>query len=474
MTRDEVRAAARRMVDWHQRFVGVFGRKESQRHSLVYLKGLLSNLERKSVEPIALQFSRRPNGDAATQNEVVALQGFVTSSPWEAGKVFAEIQAVFAEELVPSTSQWSIGTVGVIDESGFVKAGTESVGVANQWCGRVGKTTNCQVGVFLAGVTPAGVSALDAQLFLTEEWIADHQRRQKTGVPREVRFQTKPQIAAEMIRRTLAAGKVRFDWIIADELYGDSGAFLDALEGMHQRYLLEVKKNTLVWTVDPAALPGITPGPKKRKKLGSYRYHEVRSAEEIVADLPPEVWQPLKLREGAKGPLVFEFAVLRVWAMRHDRPGPPIWLLIRRSLDKAPDVKYYVSSAREGTPWQQLAMVTGTRIRVEEYLEDGKMHLGMADYEARAWSSWHHHMALVALAHLYVTLTKRDLKKEVPELTLDMALRLLRSAFARSKLDSDEAIHLVEYHLERNRVAHESHRKSWLQKHKRIKPEVLL
>ena len=130
---------------------------------------------------------------------------------------------------------------------------------------------------------------------------------------------------------------------------------------MHQRYLLEVKKNTLVWTVDPAALPGITPGPKKRKKLGSYRYHEVRSAEEIVADLPPEVWQPLKLREGAKGPLVFEFAVLRVWAMRHDRPGPPIWLLIRRSLDKAPDVKYYVSSAREGTPWQQLAMVTGTR-----------------------------------------------------------------------------------------------------------------
>ena len=102
------------------------------------------------------------------------------------------------------------------------------------------------------------------------------------------------------------------------------------------------------------------------------------------------------------------------------------------------------------------------------------MHLGMADYEARAWSSWHHHMALVALAHLYVTLTKRDLKKEVPELTLDMALRLLRSAFARSRLDSDEAIHLVEYHLERNRVAHESHRKSWLQKHKRIKPEVLL
>ena len=171
---------------------------------------------------------------------------------------------------------------------------------------------------------------------------------------------------------------------------------------------------------------------------------------------------------------MFEFALLRVWAMRHDRPGPPIWLVIRRSLDERPDVKYYVSNASEETPWQQLAMVTGTRIRVEEYFEDGKMHLGMADYEARAWSSWHHHMALVALAHLYVTLTKRDLKKDLPELTLDMALRLLRSAFARPRLGANEAIHLVEYHLERNHVAHESHRKSWLQKHKRIKPEVLL
>ncbi len=301
MTRDEVRAAARRMVDWHRRFAGLFGRKESQRHSLVYLKGLLSNLERKSVEPIALQFSRRSDGGAATQNEVVALQGFVTASPWEAGDVFAEIQAVFAEELVPSTAQWSIGTVGVIDESGFVKAGTESVGVADQWCGRVGKTTNCQVGVFLAGVTPAGVAALDAQLFLTEEWGADHQRRRKTRVPRAVKFQTKPQIAAEMIRRTLAGGKVRFDWIIADELYGDSGEFLDSLDAVQQRYLLEVRKNTLVWTADPATLPGKTPGPKKRRKLGSYRYQEVRSAREIVANLPSKAWQPLKLREGRRG-----------------------------------------------------------------------------------------------------------------------------------------------------------------------------
>jgi SRSO17 transposase len=474
MTRDEVRAAARRVVQWHGRFSDLFGRKESQEHSLQYLKGLLSNLERKSVEPMALHFSQGPDGGAATQKEVIALQGFLTHSPWEAGAVFAEIQAVFVEELVPSTTQWPLGTVGVIDESGFVKAGTESAGVARQWCGRVGNTVNCQVGVFLIGVTPAGVSALDAQLFLTEPWIADRRRRKKTRVPRQIKFQSKPQIAAEMIRRTTAVGQVRFDWIIADELYGASGELLDVLEAMPQRYLLETKKNTLVWTVDPATLPGQTPGPKRRRKLGSYRYPEVRSVQEIVGDLSAEAWKPLKLREGAKGPLVFEFAVLRVWAMRHDRPGPPIWLVIRRSLDSTPDVKFYVSNASAETPWQHLALVTGTRIRVEEYFEDGKMHLGMADYEARAWSSWHHHMALVALAYLYVTLTRRDLKRDVPELTLDMALRLLRSAFARPQLDTDKAIELVDYHLERNHTAYQSHRKSWLQKHQRIKPEVLL
>jgi SRSO17 transposase len=473
MTRDEVRAAARRVTQWHGRFAGLFGRKEPQQHSLIYLKGLMSNQERKSVEPIALQFARRADGAAATQNEVVALQGFLTVSPWEASDVFQEIQGVFTEELVPTTAQWSLGTVGVFDESGFEKAGTESVGVARQWCGRLGKAENCQVGVFLTGVTPGGVAGLDAQLFLTEGWAADCKRRKRTRVPKEIKFRTKPQIAVEMLRRTRAAGKVQFDWIVVDSLYGDSGEFLDAMEAMPQRYLAEVKKNTLVWTVDPATLPGMTPGPKKRKTLRSYRHRELRSGEEVAADLPAEAWRPLKLREGSNGPLVFEFAVLRVWAMRHNRPGPPIWLVIRRSLD-GKEVWYYVSNAEAETPWETLAMASGTRFRVEEFFQDCKTHLGMADYEARAWGSWHHHMALVSLAHLFVTLTKRDIKRDVPDLTLDMAMRVLRAAFARPTLGDEEAINLIDYYRERNDVAHESHRKTWLAKHKRLAAKLLL
>jgi hypothetical protein len=152
---------------------------------------------------------------------------------------------------------------------------------------------------------------------------------------------------------------------------------------------------------------------------------------------------------------------------------PLLWLLVRRSLDgKA--VCYYVSNAEVATPWQTLALVTGTRVRVEEHFQDGKTHLGMADYEARAWTSWHHHMALVALAHLYVTLTRRDVRHDVPDLTLDMAMRVLRSAFAKPVLNEQEAIDLIDYYRERNAVARESHRKTWLAKHKRLAGEALL
>ena len=193
----------------------------------------------------------------------------------------------------------------------------------------------------------------------------------------------------------------------------------------------------------------------------------------MARDLPAEAWQPLVLREGAKGPLVHEFASLRVWAMRHYKPGPPVWLLLRRTTEKT-DLKYYVSNATEETPWQNIALAGGARWRVEECLEDGKMHLGMAACEARSWSSWHHHMSLVALAHLYVTLTKRDIKHHVPELTLDLALRVLRSSFARPTLSEDEAMDIIDYHIERNGVAHDSHRKSWLAKHKQLAKKLLL
>ena len=137
----------------------------------------------------------------------------------------------------------------------------------------------------------------------------------------------------------------------------------------------------------------------------------VCSVAELAAGLPADAWRRLQVREGAVGPLVFEFASVRVWAVRHRQPGPPIWVLVRRSLEGDPEVKYYVSNGDAGTPLAVLALVACTRHRVEDFFEDGKGYLGMAQYETRSWVGWHHHMTLVGLSHLFVTLTRLRLKK---------------------------------------------------------------
>jgi SRSO17 transposase len=363
-----------------------------------------------------------------------------------------ELQAVFNEEFVPTASQSPIGTVGVIDGSGFVKRGTESVGVQRQWCGRLGKKENCQVGVFLLGVTPAGTALLDDQLYLPETWAADAARRKKTRIPPEVTFQTKPQIATALVVRS----SVRFDWITADEEFGRDGGFLDAMEQRRQRYLVEVPVDTTVWAEKPL---------RQTPDELVWQVHLLASA------LPAKAWHIIQLREGTKGPLAFEFARLRVWSVRHRHAGPPVWLLVRRSLERVPEIKYYVSNAEAEVPLETMALATGVRWRVEEFFEDGKGQLGMAQYEARSWTSWHHHMSLVALAHLFVMQTKRDLKRKVPELTLDMAMCLIRAALAHPQLSLEDAGHLIDYYLARNEQAEKSHRKTWLAKHPNVVPK---
>jgi len=194
----------------------LFGRKEARAQSQVYLNGLLLATGRKSAEPMALECGT-PTDDGISQLQVLALQRFLTYSPWEYQDIQREIQAIFVDELVPSTAHWSIGTVGVLDSSGFTKQGTHSVGVQRQYCGHMGKTANCQVGVFLTGVTPAGTVLLDHQLYLPKDWAQDKKRREQCYVPKDVRFRTEPPIAVELVRRTPEPGRVHFDWVTADE-----------------------------------------------------------------------------------------------------------------------------------------------------------------------------------------------------------------------------------------------------------------
>ncbi len=286
--------------------------------------------------------------------------------------------------------------------------------MARQHNGRLGKEDNCQVGVFLVGVTPGGSAMLDHQIYLPESWCEDteacRKRREKVQIPETVAFQTKPQIAAGLIRMAILLGVVTLDWITADEEYGRNGEFLDELETLGHRYVVEVPIHTTVWTEDPASCIPPSSGRGRVPTLPSRE--AVASVVMVASDLSSEAWQTLKIRQGAKGPLAFEFAAGRVWAVRHRKAGPPVWLLVRRSLDPTPEVKYYISNADVSTPLAVLAEVACTRHAVEDYFEDAKSYLGMAQYETRSWVGWHHHMSLVAMAHLFVTLTRHELKKK--------------------------------------------------------------
>jgi SRSO17 transposase len=404
MTEDEVRAAAERLVRFHERFAPLFGKEQAQDHAYTYVKGLMVCPERKSVEPIALNV-----GDG----QVSAPQKFLNIAPWDHGDIQAEVQSVFADELAPAAKS-PIGVVGVIDESGFAKKGDHSAGVARQHNGRLGKEDNCQVGVFLVGVTPGGSAMLDHQLYLPEGWCEEAEacrdRRERVHIPEAVAFQTKPQIAAGLIRQTVALDVVRMDWVTADEEYGKNGGFLDEVERLELRYVVEVPVSTTVWTEDPASC--VPPyGGRGRVPTRPGR-ESVRSVAAVASGLGREAWRTLQIREGAKGPLAFEFAAVRVWAVRHREAGPPVWLLVRRSLEPVPEVKYYVSNAAASTPLGVLAEVACTRHAVEDYFEDAKSYLGMAQYETRSWVGWHHHMSLVAMGHLFITLTRRALGKK--------------------------------------------------------------
>ena len=405
MTPDDVRAAAQQLVEFHERFALLFGKEQAQDHAYDYIKGLMVCPERKSVEPIALLVG---HGDAS------GLQKFLGAGPWAYDDVMAEAQALFADELAPSAAGSPVGVVGVIDESAFAKKGAHSAGVARQHNGRLGKEDNCQVGVFLIGVAPDGTALLDHQLFLPESWCAATReskgRRAEAHIPEDVAFRTKPRIAAELVRNVAVLGQVGLDWVVADDEYGRAGHFLDEMEQLGQRYVVDVPVTTAVWTTDPSSCVPAYSG-RGRKPTAPAR-DALRTVAEVAAGLPGSAWKAIRVREGALGPLVFEFAALRVWGVRHRKPGPPSWLLIRRALGDDPEVKYYVSNAAAEAPLSTLALVACTRCRVEEFFEDCKSYLGMTQYETRSYVGWHHHMALVGLAHLFVTLARRRLKKK--------------------------------------------------------------
>jgi SRSO17 transposase len=389
----DVEALAEELVAYHAEFAPLFRRAEQRTWALAYLQGQLLELERKSIEPMAL---------ALEQGDVQAMQQFISQGAWDDAVILAHHQQLVAETLGdPATG------VLILDGCEFPKQGTHSVGVARQWCGALGKVANCQASVVACYASQQGYTLVDRRLFLPEAWFSEDYRLLRThcGVPRELAFQSHTELAWDMVQTLQARQVLPFAWILCDEAFGKDPAFLDRLAAAELIYLAEVPHNTRVWLTRPATMVPPPTGnkgrPPSKERLASDAPPPVR-VDAIAAQVPREQWHRYQIKEGAKGPMVAEFAFLRVVVVRDEMPGPENWLVLRRSLDETPELKTYLSNAPASTARTTLVAKSGMRWPVESAIEESKGECGMDHYEVRGWVGWHHHLTMTCLAHHFL------------------------------------------------------------------------
>jgi SRSO17 transposase len=400
----DVEAMAGALLRYHEQFHDLFVRREQREWSAFYLRGQLSALERKTIEPMVLALTG-PYGTT-----VRAVQQFLSAGAWEDMPILARHQGMVADTLGEPDG------VVIVDGSSFPKQGTHSVGVAPQYCGAVGKIANCQHGVFVVYSSAKGYTFLDRRLYLPAVWFdaAHAPLRHRYGVPADQAFFTEPQLALEMLRGVVARAQVPFAWVLADEFYGTKPEFLDGVAALGKWYFAEVSPTTRVWAETPAVeMPGQgargRPRRHVRVRAGTPVAQEVG---QIARGLPQTAWKRYTIKEGTKGPLRAEFAFFRVTrALRRGRPGAQAWAICRRSLGANREMQIFLSNAPAGCARQALVHLSGRRWPVETAIEEAKGELGMDHYEVRTWRGWHHHMTQTFLAHHFLVWMRVQSKK---------------------------------------------------------------
>src|SRR5512135_1056177 len=411
-----------------------------------YLRGLLQaepkNMER--MEEVV------PGADHQ------ALQHMLSESAWEERAVLDPV----AQEANRHLGGYSDSSL-IIDESGCPKKGTQSVGVARQWCGQLGKVENGQVGVFAALGRGAEATLIDERLFLPEPWTADPKRCQAAGIPAKHRaFNRKHDLALAMITHARQQ-QIGFAWVGFDGFYGSDPAFLRALDDQGDVFVGDVHKDQRIYlddpqpSVPPSATPRGRPPTRRQAQTPALRVDHWAQAQ------PAAAWQRVTVRNGTTGPLQVDILHRRVWLWDGEESQARQWhVIVRREVDTPTEIQYSLSNAAADTPAPRLAFLQGQRYGIERALQHGKQDVGLGDYQVRSWRGWHHHMAVVMLARLF-TLEERLLHQQTDPLLSGTDIRALLNHFLpRRDTTLEEVLRQMEVrHRNRQAAIDSAHRR---------------
>jgi SRSO17 transposase len=394
LTPQEVERLGEEVRAYQAEYADLFVRREQREWAAFYMRGQLSELPRKTVEPMVLRLK------GAEPAAVRAVQQFLGEGAWEDAGILQRHERLVAADVGEADG------VLIVDGSGFPKKGEHSVGVARQYCDAVGKIANCQEGVFAVYASRKGYTFVDRRLYMPEAWFdaAHEDKCQRTGVPEGLAFQTEPELGLAMVQGIAGRQALPFRWVAADEHFGMNPDFLDGIAALGQWYFAEVPANTQVWEGQPTVLPP-GPVPLGRPRAGARVAPDTPAAVEVrhlAAHVSRRHWRRYKIKDGSQGPVEADFAFVRATRKRGRRPGQAVWVIFRRSLGPQPELKCYLSNAPANIAHTRLAEMTGMRWPVECALEEAKGELGLDHYETRTWRGWHHHMTLTFLAHHFL------------------------------------------------------------------------
>jgi SRSO17 transposase len=398
----QIRNLTPRLKEYFSRFHDCFGRRENREHLEVFVKGQLSDLQQKSVEPIAIRAGIPPR----------TLQQFLAKYLWDEDRLRRRLHEIVVDEHASPHS------IGIIDETSDVKKGKKTPGVQRQHCGAVGKQDNCIVTVHLGYAVDDFHCLIDGELFLPESWSNDRERCREAGIPDTMVYRPKSEIALELYDRAVGHG-VRMEWLTFDEWYGAKPQFLRALDDRQQKFVGEVPKNFRAW-VEP---PRVTNRPHRRGGRGRSRRtprvtansRPTMTVEEMMRSpaLRDQEWTRYRLKDGEKGPMVWEVKNILIYPKNEDGlPARPYHLIVARNVLEPDVIKYFVSNAPPETSLQTMLIVAFSRWRVERCFEDEKGELGLDHYEGRRYLGLKRHLIITAVSHLFLAKVHQDLRGE--------------------------------------------------------------